>query len=261
MIVKSLVNILRVSVCLLVMVGFTGCKTPKDVTYFQDISENVYTLPEAVQTRIRPFDKLSIVVKAKDAGLSTLFNKTLPYDRIGDGYSDYLVSKDGMIDFPLLGELKVEGMTRDELAAFIKGDLIGKGYVKELVVTVDFLNLGYSVMGEVAKAGRYGLVKDEMTVLDAIALAGDLTIQGRRDNVKVIRRDGNTTHTYIIDLTNFGELMKSPAYFVKQDDIIYIEPTNIRKRETTNNGNNVLNIGFWVSIASLLTSMAVLIIK
>ena len=258
---KSRLETIFMAALVLFMIGLTGCKTPKNVAYFQDVTENVYTQPEIMQARIEPYDKLSIVVKTKDGGISTLFNKTLPHDRIGDGFSDYLVSPEGTIDFPMLGELKVEGMTRTELAYFIKGEIIGAGYVKDVVVTVGFVNLGFSVLGEVSNAGRYGLVKDEMTIVDALAIAGDLTLHGKRENIKVIRREKDGTHTYTVDLTNFGELTKSPAYYIKQDDIIYVEPNNIRKRQTTVNGNNVLNLSFWVSVASLLTSMTVLIVK
>ena len=258
---KSRLETIFMAALVLFMIGLTGCRTPKNVTYFQDVTETVLPIPPGNEAKIEPYDKLSIIVKAKETGVSNLFNKTLPHDRIGDGHSDYFVSKEGTIDFPILGELKVEGMTRTELAAFIKGEIIGKGYVKDVVVTVEFLNLGYSVLGEVNHAGRFGLAKEEMTIVEAIALAGDITLQGKRENIKVIRKEKDGAHTYTVDLTNYAELTKSPAYYLKQDDIIYVEPNNIRKRQTTINGNNVLNLSFWVSVASLLTSMTVLIVK
>ncbi|MDE5875072.1 MAG: polysaccharide biosynthesis/export family protein, partial [Muribaculaceae bacterium] len=167
-------GILAASVILL-SVAFTGCKTPKNVAYFQDVTENVVTIPSGQASKIMPNDRLSIIVKTKDPSMTQLFNKSLPYDRIGEGYSDYFVSPEGTIDFPMLGELKVTGMTRDELAAFIKGELIGKGYIKEAIVSVDIINLGFSVLGEVNKPGFFGLIKEEMTLLEALSLAGDMT--------------------------------------------------------------------------------------
>lgn len=243
------------------LLGIAGCSAPKDVAYFQDLSEAVVTIPPVTQTVVEPSDKLTISVKSKDAQLVNLFNLTLPGDRMGDGYSEYTITQDGTIDFPVLGTLKVVGMTRSELAAFIKGELMGRGLVKDPVVTVEFLNAGFSVLGEVNAPGKFQFNKDQITILEALSMAGDLNIQGQRDNVAVVRQGQDGIHTYRIDLTNFSELSKSPAYYIKQNDVIYVEPNGIRKRQTTANGNNILSAGFWVSIASLLTSVAVLIFK
>lgn len=169
--------------------------------------------------------------------------------------SNYTVTPSGDIDFPVLGMIHVEGMTREQLAAFIKGDLVGKGLVKDPVVTVEFLNTGYSVMGEVNSPGRFDINKDKLNILEALAIAGDLTIQGQRNNITVLREENDGVHTYKLDLTNLQDLTKSPAYYVQQSDVIYVEPNDIRKRQTTANGNNVLSTGFWVSVASLLTSV------
>ncbi len=262
-----------------VMLLASGCSTPKNITYFQDISEAVMPV-SSQQIKIAPHDKLSIIVKSKDPALASLFNLNVATDRLGldyatsgtrsdfrsystasEGISSYTVSPEGTIDFPVLGELKIEGMTRSELSGFIKGELMGKDLLKDPVVTVEFLNTGFSVIGEVTKAGRYDFNKDQLNVLEALSLAGDLTIQGKRENVAVVREEKDGIHTYRLDLTNLSELTKSPAFYIKQGDIIYVEPSGVRKRQATVNGNNVLSAGFWVSVASLLTSIAVLIFK
>ncbi len=245
----------------LVLLGSTGCSAPKNVTYFQDLTEAVHTMPSGVQIKVEPADKLRIIIKTKDPQLVNLFNLTLPGDRPGDGYSDYTVTPEGTIDFPVLGILKVEGMTRGELAAFIKGELMGRELVKDPVVTVEFLSAGFSVMGEVNRPGKFNFNKDQLTILEAIAMAGDLGIQGKRENVAIVRHEADGVHTYRVDLTNFSELVKSPAYYVRQDDVIYVEPNNVKKRQTTANGNNLISAGFWVSLASVLASIAVLIFK
>ena len=103
--------------------------------------------------------------------------------------------------------------------------------------------------------------KDEVSILEALALAGDLTIQGRRENVVVVRTEGGKINRYVVDLTDLGALTSSPAYHLRQGDVVYVEPNEVRKRQATVNGNNVLSWGFWVSVASLLTSIAVLIVK
>lgn len=256
-----------------------SCSAPKNLAYFQDVTETVIPVSPS-EVRVAPHDKLSIIVKSKDPALSSLFNLTVASDRLGldvptsgtgstlrsfsatsEGISTYTVAPDGTIDFPVLGKLKIEGMTRSELAGFIKGELMGKELVKDPVVTVEFLNIGFSVMGEVNNAGRFDINKDQLNILEALSLAGDLTIQGQRENVAVVRTDKDGVHTYRVDLTNFVELTKSPAYYIKQGDVIYVEPNGVRKRQATVNGNNVLSASFWVSVASLLTSVAVLIFK
>lgn len=252
----------------------TGCTTPKDVAYFQDVTDTIVQLPNPRQITIEPFDKLSITVKTMDPSLSALFNLNIITDRANienpsngtgsslrtynytsEGLAKYTVDAEGNIDFPVLGKLHVEGMTRSELAAFIKGELMGKDLVKDPIINVEFFNTGVSVLGEVANPGRYDLNTDQLNVIEALSLAGDLTIQGQRENIAVLREEADGLHTYRLDLTNIGELVKSPAYYLKQGDIIYVEPNDIRKRQTTNNGNNLLSTSFWISVASLLTSV------
>lgn len=258
------------SVAIMLMMFFaTGCSTPKDVTYFQDVKEAVLPVVESRPIKIEPYDKLSIVVKSKDPNISNLFNLPVNTNRLGqaegaytsEGMSVYTVSPQGMIDFPVLGELKIEGMSRNEVASFIKGELLGKGLVKDPVVTVELLNATYSVMGEVNRPGRFNIIKDEVNLLEALSVAGDLTIQGQRENIVVVRQTKDGVQTYRVDLTNMGELLKSPAYYLQQGDVVYVEPNDVRKRQTTVNGNNILSWSFWVSVASLLTSIAVLIVK
>jgi len=259
----------------------TGCGTPKKVAYFQDVNTEVLgEYASRKQIKIAPEDKLVIVVKSKDPALSDLFNLTIASSRvgasrstsgavakitnyvdIGEGISNYTVDPEGNIDFPVLGEIHVEGMTRSTLAAFIKGELIGRELVKDPVVTVEFMNTGISVLGEVLTPGRYDMNRDNINVIQAIALAGDLTINGQRDNVLVIREENGELKTYRLDLTNLKELVKSPGFNLQQNDVVYVEPNAMRKRSTTVNGNNVLNASFWVSVSSLLTSVAVLIVN
>lgn len=256
-----------------------SCSTPKNIAYFQD-AENTQLIEIARQGSIitvQPHDKLSITVTSKDPILTQMFNLPVVTSQMthrdgfsgGDfyeyslgsqeGISHYTVSEAGTIDFPQLGILKIEGMTRNEVAAFIKGEIMGRNLVKDPVVSVEFLNTGVSVLGEVSRPGRFDLNTDMITLPEAIALAGDLTIQGKRDNVMVMRRAGDKIETFRVNLTDAKSMAQSPAYYLNQGDIIYVEPNNMRKRQTTNNGNNLLNVSFWISVASLLTSAAVLI--
>ena len=177
--------------------------------------------------------------------LSSLFNLEIISDRVGDqnvslsGMSRYTVTPDGTIDIPVIGVVKVEGMTRSELSGFIKGELMGRNLAKDPVVTVDFSNFGVSVLGDVKNPGRYEINRDKITILEAISLAGDLDIAGKRDNIKVIREENGEARTYTVDLTNLRELSQSPAYYLSQGDVVYVEPNDMKKRQSTTNGNNL----------------------
>lgn len=251
----------------------SSCSTPKQVAYMQDATHGSVNETTAVRDiRVRPDDKISIIVNSKDPVLADLFNLPVVSHRVGTGanasslssnqfVSYYTVTPEGEIDFPVLGRISIAGMRRHEVADYIKQRLVSEDLVKDPVVTMEYINTGISIMGEVNKPGRYDINKDNITILEALSLAGDLTISGKRDNVLVVREENGKHHNYRIDLTDAGNLYTSPAYYLQQDDVIYVEPNNMKKRSTTVNGNNVLSASFWVSIASLLTSVAVLIFK
>lgn len=256
----------------------TSCSTPKNVAYFQDTDSSVTIESQARRAiRIQPQDKLQIIVHSKDPQLAMLFNLPVVTSRLGqntanfgtstpgstsntsEGLAAYTVGSNGDIDFPVLGKLHVAGMTREELAGFIKGEIMGRDLIKDPTINVEFLNNGISVLGEVSSPGRYLVNRDEITLLDVLALAGDLTIQGKRENVKILRKENGETKVYVVDLTNAKELYSSPAFYMRQDDVVYVEPSNKMKRETTVNGNSSLSASFWLSVVSMLTSVAVLI--
>lgn len=272
----NLKNIKFSLVGIILAVALTGCKVPEKVAYFQDTNANtIVELAAARQITVQPGDKLSIVVKSKDPAISDLFNLPVYTTRVGMGGSSvskginytanaganaesvvsYTVDSKGDIDFPVLGALHIAGMTRGELSGYIKGELMGRNLVKDPTVIVDFLSSGVDILGDVKSPGRYDINKDKLTILEAISLAGDLNITGQRENVKVIRQENGTLHTYTVDLTNAASLASSPAYYLQQGDVVYVEPNAMQKRATTVNGNNALSVGFWISVASLLTSV------
>lgn len=254
------------------VVFLSGCAAPK-IAYFQDVyAGSAEQIATGTDIRVQPEDKISIVVNSRDPLLANLFN--LPYisrtigattgqnntfyDR---GISGYTVNKAGEIEFPVLGKIHIAGMTREEIAGKIKDELISQNLVKDPVVTVEFMNLTVSVLGEVTRPGRFNIDKDRMTLLDAIGMAGDLTVYGRRNRVMVQREEDGKQKIYMVDLTSARSLYRSPAYYLKQNDLVYVEPNNVRARQSTVNGNTVRSSSFWVSIASLLTSVLVLIVK
>lgn len=252
----------------------SSCGAVENINYFQDVSDKGLNQPVTPsRITIRPKDQISIIVNSKDMTLTQLFN--LPYvtQRLGQntgantttysssGVCGYTVDKDGYIDFPILGKLKIEGLSREETAAYIKMRLISEELIKDPVVTVDFMNLAVSVLGEVKAPGRYYIDRDDYTLLDAISKAGDLTIYGVRENVLVMRLEDNVQKSYHVDLTSAQDLFSSPVYYLRQNDVIYVEPNDKRARESTVNGNNVRSSSFWISIASLAASVASIIIN
>lgn len=238
-----------------------SCSTPKEITYFQDLQPDVTELSviDPAEIRIRPKDKLSILVNCQDEKLNELFNlRNTSGNRIELGYT---VDSRGVIHFPVLGKVKVEGMTREQIAAHLTEQLRGQELIKDPVVTVEYLNLGVEVLGEVNNPGRISISRDNMTLLDALSEAGDLTIFGRRDKVLVLRQEDGRQRVYGVNLCSADQLYSSPVYYLQQNDVVYVEPNDTKSRQSTVNGNTVRSTSFWLSLASFLTSIIVLIAK
>jgi len=264
-------RITRLVTYVFVIILLGACSTPKNITYFKDaVNGQTLSVLESQQIKLQPEDKISIVVNSKDDQLMELVNLPIVSYRIGTGaltrsqsqqISVYTVDSKGQIDFPYLGKLKVSGLSRQEVVELVKDQLMKKNLIKDPVVTVEYANLAVSVLGEVKDPGRFSLDKDRTSLLDVLGMAGDLTIYGKRENVKVVRSENGEQQTYIVNLNSDSSLVKSPVYYLQQNDVVYVEPNNMRARQATVNGNNVVSTSFWISIASLLTSVAVLIFK
>lgn len=269
---------IKYAIGVMVAAATVSCATPGNIAYFQDLGNDVAVAPAQAQPiRLKPADQISIVVSSRDPQVTAMFN--LPYysNRIGgsqsldvtassatsnsQNISAYTIDSKGNIDFPIIGQIQVAGLTREQAAERVKQILIDSKQIKDPVVTVEFMNLTVDVLGEVARPGRFRIDRDGFTVLDALSLAGDLTINGQRENVLLIRRDGQNERSYAIDLTNSASLYSSPAFYLQQGDLIYVTPNDKRQRESTVNGNNVRSTSFWFSAASLATSVILLVLR
>ena len=235
-----------------------SCKTTDNVNYMQDIKANDIINITPQEIKLLPGDKISIFVKSKDEVLTEHFNISLPNMQ---KTLSYTIDTNGEVDFPMIGKIKLSGESRSEAAETIKGKLVEEYGVKDAIVTLDFANLRVSVLGEVNKPGSIGIDKDNINILEALSMAGDMTIYGKRNDIMVARDNGNQKETYIINLTSAKETMSSPAYYLKQNDIVYVPANKTRQRQTTTNGNNVVSTSFWISVASLITTLAVVIFK
>lgn len=257
------------ALCIALM-AMVSCGTVKDIAYFQN---KVVNEPEAIDKHagivIQPKDMLSIVVSSRNPELVAMFNLPVVSYQAGSevvssGYNQrlmgYVVDNDGGIDFPVLGPIQVSGLTRWELSELIKNRLLKDGLLTDAVVTVEFMNFKVSVIGEVNAPGTYTIEGDKVTILQAISLARDLTIFGLRENVLVIReRDGERT-IYEVNLCDVS-LFKSPAYYLQQNDVVYVQPSEVKARQSTTDDKALRMTSIFVSGGSLLVSLASLIVN
>ena len=245
-----------------------SCATPKNYNYLQDLHDGQQiTTPTDGTIRLQTNDQVTILVRSKDPEMGNLFNKGI-ITNVKAGLADqslytmgYIVGPDGCIDMPAAGKIKVAGLTRFEAQEAIQNKLRGESLLKDANVTVETMNLSYTVMGEVNKPGNYILEKDAVTLLEALGKAGDLNVYGKRDSVLVIRQKGAQKTIYSLCLNNAKDIFSSEAYYVQQNDVIYVKANDTKARQSNVPGNESRTLSFWLSLTSVLTALAVLIFK
>lgn len=218
----------------------SSCKTQEKILYFQDIQLNKNEPVVGTRDiRLQPKDQISIIVNSKDPQLAALFNLATSSNQVGSAggnggsgkISGYTLDDKGEIDFPVLGKVKISGMTKSEVAEHVKKSLMEANLINDPVVTVEFMNLYVTVLGEVNSPGKYMISKDQITLLEALSMAGDLSIYGIRDGIYVIREENGQRITYKTDIRS-KNLFASPAYFLKQNDVIYVEPNKTKTKNS-----------------------------
>lgn len=248
---------------LLSLLFLSSCGSRKKLTYFQDAAVFSHTahLNDSThyEIRIRPNDNLLITVSSINPVAAEPFN-TISFERGGVStttmldWQGYLVDELGYINFPVLGKLYVSGMTKDQLVTTLEEKI--ETYFADPVVNVRFLNYSISILGEVAKPGLYTVSNEKITVPQALALAGDLTIYGERDNVLICRVENGKKNFYTMDLRN-PAIFNSPYYYLQQNDIIYVAPNKAQAGRSAYNQT-------WstvISISSLVVSIGTLVIS
>lgn len=245
-----------------------SCTSYKHVPYMQDIetvnnSTQNLTLYDA---RIMPKDLLSITVNTTDPKAASPFNLTVQTpinaaltninSTTAPSLQQYLVNNEGEIDFPVIGRIKVGGLTKNEAEDLIREQL--KPYLKETpIVTVRMANYKIAVLGEVARPGSFTVSNEKVNVLEALAMAGDMTVYGVRTNVKLIREDADGKRSiHELDLTK-SDLVLSPYFYLKQNDILYVTP-NQTKARSSDIGTTTTT---WISATSIMVSIASLIVN
>lgn len=238
----------------LLLLVLASCVAPKKVSYFQDLEAgDAVKIIEAQEIRLKPGDKLTVHINSKDEELVRPFNLIRNTNSSISGSETRLahtVDSEGFIDFPTIGKIHVEGMTRDKLAKHIKKLLLENKLVGDPVVIVQFTDMQVSVIGEVKNPKKVEINKDRYTIIDAITDAGDLTIQGQRDNITVLREEYGVQRAYSLNLNDAAQLHSSPAFYLQQNDIVYVEPNGSKAAAASTNGNSLRSASFWMSLAS-----------
>lgn len=252
-----------------VLLTLSSCKTREKILYFQDIENGSVIPTQAIQPlTFQPGDKLTVVVTSSATPqLAVQFN--LPMISIQAGTTSpstgsqqmavYTIDENGCIDIPTLGRTKISGLTRSETAAKIQS-ILRDGKLRDAVVTVNSYDQYITILGEVKTPGKQTITKDRLTIIEALGAAGDLTIHGCRDNILVLRQEGNETKSYYVDLRS-KDVMNSPVYNLRQNDVVYVQPNKVKMGQSTNNDNSLRTIGTWMSIVSFLMSLGVIVLK
>ena len=259
----------RLSILLALLVASAAsCSTYKKINYIQDAQlDTALTMIANQGILIQPMDMISIVVSSRDPELARIYNLPVVTYQAGSESSvsnfsqrliGYSVDNDGNIQFPELGTIHVAGLNRWQLAELIREKL--SSLVKDAVVTVQFMTFKISVTGEVTSPGVFDISGDKITIFEAISLARNLTIYGRRDGVYVIREQNGSRTIYQVDLRTV-DMFNSPAYYLQQNDVVYVEPNKVRAGQSTINENNLKSVSLWVSIGSFLSTLATLFIS
>ena len=244
---------------LLIALALCSCVSRKKIVYLQNnLSNNITEYNSQYNPTLKKDDLLMIVVSASDNEAAQPFN--LPIISILTSgnfagtafqYQLYLVDGNGNIDFPILGMIKVDGVSKLKFIADLKESL--KKYVKDPIITVKIMNYKIAVTGEVLRPGNFNITSDRVTLLDAIALAGDLTIYGRRDNIIVIREINGVKTINRIDITK-EEFLKSDFYYLTQNDVVYVEPNKTKINSSVVGPNAAVIIS---SLSLLITVIAI----
>lgn len=243
----------------------SSCASQKRAWYLQDA--NPFTpeqIAESGQIRIKPLDRLTVVVNSKDPELAVPFNSSTSLSSV-TGVASYssatnqslqirTVDENGMLDMPVIGKIDCKGKTRSELAQAIADKIVEGGYINDPSVNVQFADMKISVIGEVARPGFYDVTRDKVSIFDALAMAGDMTVYGVRSEVAVTREvDGVRTIEYL-DLTS-TDIFNSPAFYLQQNDVVYVKPNKYKAQTGEINQNRT----FYLSLISTAVSVATLL--
>lgn len=239
----------------------TSCVSREKIVNYQDIDINNITLKN-FETVIKPDDLLMILVSAQDPVAVQPYNLTTnmsvdPTNQAGSGQRQqqlYLVNQQGFIEFPGLGSISVGNKSKDQIVQELQTKI--SKFVKDPIVNLRIMNYKISVQGEVRKPGTHTITSERITLPEALSLSGDLTVYGRRENILVLREDNGELKHHRVDLTK-SDFINSDFYYLKQNDIIYVEPNKV----AINSSAVGPNVSIYMTAASLLLSTVAIILS
>ena len=243
-----------------------SCATNKRAAYIQQVQTDIPTdIEQDYQIRIKPLDRLTVTINSKDPELAAPFNAASSYNSL-NGLSSYssssngnlqilTVDKEGKIQLPIIGEIDCDGLTRNELAKKIENTIRENGMVHDPIVIIQFADVKFSFLGEVARPGQFSITKDRISLFDALAMAGDLTIYGQRENVALIREENGMRTVHYFDLKK-PDILASPYFYLQQDDVVYVTPNKYKAQAGEINQNR----SFYISLVSVAVSVATLLV-
>ena len=252
----------KIILSLTAIVLFVQCVSKKNIVYFQLDQIDKELISNDYQLHFKPDDMLQISVAAENIESVLPFNlpvvafQNTSGDVLGQPQQQaYLVDKNGFIEFPILGKIKVAGLTRVEVIELLKKKL-DPSYVKGPIINVFITNFKVTVQGDVAKPGTFSIPNERLSIFDALGLAGDLNISGNRENVLVIREENNTKNEYRVNLKS-KKILVSPVYYLQQNDVVYVEPNFARTQDAA----YTRNTGLFISLASVLISLLTIVTR
>lgn len=259
-------HLAKLGMLIAIIAILASCNSTKRVTYLQDVTnESIISLAGNGQIRIKPHDRLTVIVSSKDPELAAPFNTTTSYSSLSSNplastnptsaqaLQIRTVDEKGDLYIPVIGVVHCAGKTRSELASEIAHKIIDGGYISDASVNIQFADMKFYVLGEVMRPGQFDITRDKITLLEALAMAGDMTIYGNRTNVSVIRKEEgkDQSKVYQVDLLSKDALL-SPAFNLQQGDVVYVQPNKYKAATSEINQNRT----FWISIASTLLTAA-----
>ena len=252
------ITFLRKKIAVLLCVAsifFSSCVTKKEIVYFQNAkSFETEVDTDTFKTKLKIGDIISIYVSTLDQTVTQPYNLVIATGT-GGRMIDYLIDVEGNIDYPVLGKVKLVGLTVEEAKELFKKKFEEGQLLKDPVVIIRILNYRVTITGEVRSPGVYTITGERLTILEALGMAGDLTIKGRRDNILVVRNfNGTLTYTRI-DLTS-KEVFDSPVYYLTQNDYIYVEPNN----SSVSSASGDSRISTIITITSFILTTALIVV-
>lgn len=244
------------------LILFVQCVSKKDIVYLQYDQVDTKKISNDYQLHFKPDDMVQITISAENLESVMPFNLPVVAFQSSTGsvfgqpqQQAYLVDKNGYIEFPILGSLKVGGLTRVEVIQHLK-EKLDPAYVKDPIINIFITNFKVTVQGDVLRPGTFTVPNERLSIFDALGLAGDLNISGNRKNVLVIREENGSKNEYRVNL-NSRKILSDPVYYLQQNDVVYVEPNYAKIQDAA----YTKNTGLFISLASVLISLLTIITR